>query len=158
MPGMLARAEAVSFRWQRQAAGPHGSCGPGASARARRRLAPPGALEEVLPHASLGLPNGMAWDMGAGGDDGPVMYFVDSGAQTITAYDADAGGVPLAAAPGRLVAAVPAADGVPDGMTIDRCGAACKAPPIPYTALRVAKRWARARAPGAWRPRCGGQR
>ena len=83
------------------------------------RLAVPGELEEVLTGVPIGLPNGMAWDTTA-----RVMYFVDSKAQTITAYPTDAGGVPLErSAAGelpRVVATVPAEDGVPDGMTIDR--------------------------------------
>lgn len=83
------------------------------------RLAVPGELEEVLTGVQIGLPNGMAWDTAA-----RVMYFVDSKAQTITAYPTDAGGVPLErSAAGelpRVVATVPEEDGVPDGMTIDR--------------------------------------
>ena len=84
------------------------------------RLAPPGELQEVLAGTPIGLPNGMAWDM-----EQRVMYFVDSKAQTITAYPTDEGGIPLEGGPGRLVAIVPAEDGVPDGMTIDRCQPQC---------------------------------
>ncbi|KAK9833320.1 hypothetical protein WJX81_006117 [Elliptochloris bilobata] len=81
------------------------------------RLAPPGELQEVLEGTPIGLPNGMAWDM-----ERREMYFVDSKAQTITAFATDEGGVPLEGAAGRLVATVPSEEGVPDGMTIDRTG------------------------------------
>ena len=98
----------------------HGAPADGERGGRGSRLAPPGELQEVLAGTPIGLPNGMAWDT-----EQRAMYFVDSKAQTITAYPTDEGGVPLEGQPGRLVVTVPAEDGVPDGMTIDRCELLC---------------------------------
>ena len=50
------------------------------------------------------------------------MYF---GAGTVSAYETDEAGVPVKGADGRLqgrcLVKVPKEDGIPDGMTIDRC-------------------------------------
>jgi sugar lactone lactonase YvrE len=80
-----------------------------------------GAFEELLSPEEAQLPNGMAWDIHK-----RLMYFVDTGACSITAYRTDEAGVPQKGPGGRLQAAhsfsVDAqADGAPDGMTIDRC-------------------------------------
>lgn len=79
-------------------------------------------LQEVLSPEEVYLPNGMAWDETKG-----VVYFADSGTETIVQYQADDKGVmrrgpdgkPLA----RTVANVPSDHkNVPDGMTIDSDG------------------------------------
>lgn len=77
-----------------------------------------GQLEELIP--SVGLPNGMAWDT-----QRRIMYFVDTYASTITAFPCDDAGVPTrdgsGGLSGREVVKVPKSEGIPDGMTIDRC-------------------------------------
>lgn len=55
-------------------------------------------------------------------------------AGTVTAYETDDAGVPVKGSNGKLqarcVVKVPKEDGIPDGMTIDRCG------PPPHTPLQ----------------------
>lgn len=91
----------------------------------------PGAsqLREVLGPSAVGLPNGMAWS-----GNGKVFYFVDSAAETVTAYDCDSYGVPIVASKGDVEVSTTSRTAkiiyhrpsnlatVPDGMTIDADG------------------------------------
>ncbi|PRW33693.1 SMP-30 gluconolaconase LRE domain [Chlorella sorokiniana] len=79
-------------------------------------------LQEVMAPPEVQLPNGMAWREGS-----PVVYFVDSGEESITEYATDAQGIPRRGEDGKLLgrAVVHAPSGhkaVPDGMTIDGDG------------------------------------
>lgn len=76
-------------------------------------------LKEILETVDIGLPNGLAWS-----DDGGTCFFVDSAAETVTAYDVDASGAPTIdhGAP-RVVSHIDSQHShVPDGMTIDSNG------------------------------------
>ena len=81
-----------------------------------------GELDEVLSPEEVWLPNGLDWSA-----DGRTCFFVDSGHETVTAYEADGRGVPARGADGalrpRLLAATPSNHAhVPDGMAIDADG------------------------------------
>ncbi|PSC74213.1 SMP-30 gluconolaconase LRE domain [Micractinium conductrix] len=85
----------------------------------------PGRLYALHPCSSelvqvldgVGLPNGMAWDEGK-----QAVFFVDSAAETITAFAADDKGTPKVET-ARVVSHVPTQHKhVPDGMTIDSFG------------------------------------
>lgn len=84
----------------------------------------PGSSEfgEVLSPEEVYLPNGMAWDEAKG-----VVYFADSGTETVVEYQADAQGIPRRGEDGRLLARtvcrLPSEHKyVPDGLTIDNAG------------------------------------
>lgn len=70
-----------------------------------------GCLTAVL--APTTISNGIAWS-----PDGSTMYFVDSGAGTVTAFDYDAGELRHP----RVVVRVDDDHGVPDGMCVDDDG------------------------------------
>jgi sugar lactone lactonase YvrE len=71
------------------------------------------SVRKVL--GGIGISNGLAWSL-----DGRVMYFIDSTAATITAFDfAPETG---ALSNERLIVEVPGEMGTPDGMTIDEEG------------------------------------
>ncbi|MFC6867947.1 SMP-30/gluconolactonase/LRE family protein [Haloechinothrix salitolerans] len=63
----------------------------------------------------LGMSNGLDWS-----PSGEVLYHVDTGAGTLTAWDCDVSSGGLGA--GRVVCSLPAADGLPDGLTVDADG------------------------------------
>jgi sugar lactone lactonase YvrE len=65
--------------------------------------------------ASASIANGIAWSR-----DGRTMYFTDSGARTIWAYDYDLETATLSAQ--RLFAQFEASDGTPDGASVDEEG------------------------------------
>ena len=77
------------------------------------RLAADGAVTKLVTNVYLA--NGLAW-----ADDGRMLYFVDTLAQTVTryAYDPAKGTV----SDPKVIITVPEADGHPDGMTIDEEG------------------------------------
>ena len=60
----------------------------------------------------IGISNGLAWSL-----DGTVMYFIDSKAFAVTAFDFDLESGTVSNE--RIVTAVPEEMGAPDGMTID---------------------------------------
>ncbi|KAK9805523.1 hypothetical protein WJX72_003241 [[Myrmecia] bisecta] len=74
-------------------------------------------FQELLTPEEVVLPNGMAWDT-----QRSLMYFVDTGLSTITAYKTDGEGVPVRNSDGkhdsRVVVTIPKEEGIPDGMTI----------------------------------------
>ncbi len=72
-------------------------------------------LEVTRMLDGLGLPNGLAWSL-----DDQTMYFVDSLAHAVDAFDYDAGSGGIG--PRRRVVDIAATDGTPDGMTIDGQG------------------------------------
>ena len=72
-----------------------------------------GSLEEVIPRVSLS--NGLGWS-----PPGDTMYFSDTHAGTVWAYDYDL--ATGAIADRRAFAKVPLEDGVPDGLTVDSAG------------------------------------
>ena len=77
-------------------------------------------LREILETVDIGLPNGMAWSA-----DGQTCFFVDSAAETITAYNVDASGAPTVGSKAlpRVISHTPSQHAhVPDGMTIDSNG------------------------------------
>lgn len=79
-------------------------------------------LQEVMAPKEVHLPNGMAWDQAKG-----VVYYVDSGAESIVEYQTDEQGVMKRGPDGKLLARtvshVPTNHAtVPDGMTIDADG------------------------------------
>lgn len=79
-------------------------------------------LLEVMKPEEVNLPNGMTWDQRRG-----VVYFIDSGAESVVAYTADARGMPVRGADGKLegrrVVHVPTGLAtVPDGLTMDADG------------------------------------
>lgn len=76
-------------------------------------------LRDIFGPDKVGLPNGMCWN-----ENGKNFFFVDSAAETITAYDCDEFGVPIVKSTGigsgRIVYNSPTNHAnVPDGMTID---------------------------------------
>jgi len=76
------------------------------------RLEPGGAVTVVVPSATCS--NGLAWTA-----DGRTAYYVDTMTHRIDVFDYDA----EAGLSGRRpFAAVPEADGLPDGLTVDREG------------------------------------
>lgn len=77
------------------------------------RLGPGLEVERVL--GGLSVSNGLAW-----APDDATMYFIDSGAGSVDAfdYDADTGDIGNR----RSIAAIPEAEGLPDGMAIDADG------------------------------------
>ena len=72
-----------------------------------------GSLEEVIPRVSLS--NGLGWS-----PPGDTMYFSDTHAGTVWAYDYNL--ATGAIANRRAFAEVPLEDGVPDGLTVDSAG------------------------------------
>lgn len=77
------------------------------------RLQPGASIECVVPHTTLS--NGIAWS-----PTGERMYFIDSAAQRIDAFDFD---VREGSISGRRVFAwIDPADGLPDGMAVDAAG------------------------------------
>ncbi len=74
------------------------------------RLEPGGELTVVLPDRTIS--NGIGWS-----PDGTTMYYIDSTTQQVVqfAYDLDTGRI----SDQRLFADVAAADGLPDGLTVD---------------------------------------
>lgn len=79
-------------------------------------------LQEVMAPEEVQLPNGMAWD-----EAKRVVFYVDSGAETIVEYKTDDKGMIRRGADGRLeartVSHLPTQHKhVPDGMTIDADG------------------------------------
>jgi sugar lactone lactonase YvrE len=77
------------------------------------RYDPGGALHTVL--TGITLSNGLGWDAG-----GQLMYYIDSPTQRIDVMDFDAASG--AVANRRPFAAVPPADGIPDGLAVDDDG------------------------------------
>ncbi|GAB4813394.1 hypothetical protein N2152v2_000440 [Parachlorella kessleri] len=84
----------------------------------------PGSSElvEVMGPSEVHLPNGIAWDEGKG-----IIYYIDSGAETVVAYKADGQGLPVRGPDGKLqgrtlVTVNSGHATVPDGMTIDTDG------------------------------------
>jgi sugar lactone lactonase YvrE len=63
----------------------------------------------------LTIPNGIGWSL-----DHRTMYFIDSGPRLIRAFDFDAGAGEIANE--RVLVAVDASVGAPDGLTIDAAG------------------------------------
>jgi sugar lactone lactonase YvrE len=63
----------------------------------------------------VGVSNGLAWNA-----TGETVYFIDSYARTLSAFDYDLGRGELSGR--RIVRTFPAEGGLPDGMTIDRAG------------------------------------
>jgi sugar lactone lactonase YvrE len=74
------------------------------------RYDPGGELHTVL--TGITLSNGLGWDAG-----GQLMYYIDSPTQRIDVMDFDAASG--AVANRRQFAAVPPADGIPDGLAVD---------------------------------------
>jgi sugar lactone lactonase YvrE len=99
---------------------PHGRLWAGTMSMARRpgtaalyRLAPGGELERVVPDTTIS--NGLGWSPA-----GDRMYFVDSPTQRIDVFDFDPA---TGAVSGRRpFAQIDAADGLPDGLTVDADG------------------------------------
>jgi sugar lactone lactonase YvrE len=83
------------------------------SAGALYRYDPAGELHTVL--TKITLSNGLGWDAG-----GRLMYYIDSPTQRIDVFDFDAASG--AVANRRPFAAVPEADGIPDGLAVDEEG------------------------------------
>jgi sugar lactone lactonase YvrE len=81
---------------------------PGAGALYRYGL--DGALETVLPQVSLS--NGIGWD-----PSDRLMYYVDSPTQRVDVLDYDAASGTVENR--RAFAAIPEADGIPDGLAVD---------------------------------------
>lgn len=76
------------------------------------RLETDGTVTRLMDRVTLG--NGLGWS-----PDGARMYFVDSGTQRVWAFPVDPAGE---TGTPRLFAEVPAAEGMPDGMTVDAAG------------------------------------
>lgn len=87
----------------------------GAPGGALYRLAPSGTVGVVLPR--VGLSNGLDWT-----DDRRTFYFADSDSGGVDAFDCDPDTGLLDLASRRRFVTVPAADGVPDGLTLDAGG------------------------------------
>ncbi len=77
------------------------------------RLDPDGSTHTML--TGVGISNGIDWSL-----DGSRMYYVDSLAQRIDAFDFDAAAGSIANR--RTFAAIDPADGTPDGLTVDAEG------------------------------------
>ncbi|GGM36365.1 SMP-30/gluconolactonase/LRE family protein [Dactylosporangium sucinum] len=77
------------------------------------RIEPDGRVDCVLD--GLTISNGLDWS-----PDGTVMYHIDSPAQRVDRYPFDAGTGRLGDR--RTFAAIPAEDGLPDGLTVDAEG------------------------------------
>ena len=77
------------------------------------RLTPDGTVSTLLPE--VGLSNGLDWT-----DDRRTFYFADSDSGGVDAFDCDPASGALGAR--RRFVTVPAADGVPDGLTLDADG------------------------------------
>lgn len=78
-----------------------------------------GQLQQIVQQNDVNLPNGMAWD-----EKKRVMYFADTGANTIFSYPTDEAGVPLPDAHREVAVQLlgSGTDGPPDGITIDSDG------------------------------------
>lgn len=79
-------------------------------------------LVTIVGPAEVCCPNGMDWDMDKG-----LFYLVDTADGVIRSYPADENGVPVRTPDGHLhdakeIIKVPAEEGIPDGMTIDKDG------------------------------------
>jgi sugar lactone lactonase YvrE len=77
------------------------------------RLAPGGEIELVIGETTLS--NGIGWS-----PDGALMYFIDSVTQRIDVFDFDASDGSISGR--RPFAEIDAADGLPDGLTVDAEG------------------------------------
>jgi len=77
------------------------------------RIDPDGSCREI--DGSFVCPNGMDWS-----PDNRIFYFVDSGSRNIFAYDYDAATGEIDNR--RVLASVPAEEGAPDGLCVDREG------------------------------------
>jgi sugar lactone lactonase YvrE len=78
------------------------------------RLDPDGAVQEILSNVSIS--NGLAWT-----PDGATMFYIDTPTQRVDAFDVDPAGGTIRNR--RPAISIPAAAGMPDGMTIDDAGA-----------------------------------
>lgn len=87
----------------------HGHKGAGAL----YRLDPGNIAVEMIPNVTCS--NGLAWT-----SDSKTMYFVDSPEQSVKAFDFDVQSGEIRNS--RTVIDIPVAEGIPDGMTIDREG------------------------------------
>lgn len=74
------------------------------------RLDPDGSAREVLHDVTIS--NGLAWT-----PDGRTMFYIDSPTQRVDVFDVDPADGALSTR--RMAVAIPAAFGMPDGMTID---------------------------------------
>jgi sugar lactone lactonase YvrE len=77
------------------------------------RLSPDGAVSEII--ADVGLSNGLDWS-----DDRKAFYFADSNSGGVDLFDTDPDTGALAGR--RRFVSIAAADGVPDGLTLDADG------------------------------------
>ena len=77
------------------------------------RLDPDGSVHTMV--TGVGISNGIDWSL-----DGTVMYYVDSLTQRLDRFDFDPGTGSIANR--RTLAAIDAADGCPDGLTVDAEG------------------------------------
>lgn len=92
-----------------------GSASAGGAARGALHRLDPGAARAEVALDDVGMANGIGWS-----PDGRTLYFADSAAGRVDAFDFDVQEGALGAR--RTVVSIPAGEGLPDGLCVDADG------------------------------------